>query len=233
MIGVQIIGQEAVLHRFEKMGYDTWALLQGKQFIVGGTGEEDLKDWLNDFTRSGSTATYTLRVYDSDTAPTAATAGSDYVAAIPFKLVDMYEGYGIAGHTNKLMQRIEGLEKRLNEEGQEDGEGDLNSIIMGWLSSPEKLAVVAGAIRTLFGGAATPAMAGTSIPINGQVIGSTVIPDEKLNQVTDADLVRLSKALDVLGKHDKKLIVHLEKLAKLAETDPLLFEAVIGKLNAL
>lgn len=231
MIGVQLIGKDAVLSRFNKLETDTWALYQGKQFIVGGIGQDDLVDWLDDFTTSGSTATYLLRVYDSDTVPTSSTANSNYIASINFKLVDQYEGMGIGGHNTKLMQRLDGIEKKLA--GRDDDESeDLNSIIMGWLSDPNKLAVVAGVIRDTLGrGSVQPAIIANQLPAGQTVSGFNVSSDQP--EDTEEKLTRLSKALDYLETKDAKLIGHLEKLAKLAKDDPLIFNAVISKLDAL
>lgn len=229
MTGVQLIGIDAVLSRFEYFETDTWALYQGKQFIVSGTGSETLSDWLNSFKTSGSTATYTLRIYDTDQAPTSATGNIGYIACLNFKLSDNYDGQGIAGHSKKLMDRIEALEKERTED-EPDGE-DLNSVLMGWLENPEKLGMVVGAVRQMFGmGGSMPPAAMAAAPlqtISGMGSGEVAIEndEQKLN--------RLAGALNRLEKADPKLLDHLEKLAKLGETDPLLFKAVISKLDAL
>lgn len=232
MTGVQLIGTKAVVSKYEKLNCDSWAIYQSKQFIVGGVGSEGLQEWVQDFETAGSTATYTLRVYDSGEAPTSATANSDYVACINFKVVDQYEGYGIAGHSNKLMQRIEGLEKKLkDQDSDEDDEGpDLNEVIMGWLTEPQKLGMVIGAVRQLFGGE-MPVMPAVASPAPLQTVSG--LEPVKINPMTEEGLTRISKALDILGVCDPDLVVHLEKLAKLAETDKLLFKAVISKLDAL
>lgn len=231
MTGVQIIGKDALLNRFQKFDTETWGLFQGKQFIVGGTGEETLTDWLDDLSKAGSTATYILRVYDNDQVPTSATANSNYLASLNFKLIDMYEGYGIAGHTTKLMQRIEGIEKRLDDESEPDEkEEGLNDVIMGWLNNPEKLGLVIGAVKQLMGGPAVqPAIASTQ---PAQAIAGFSVQDS--NPDTSGDrLERLAAALDKLDKIDTRLVEHMEKLAKLATDDPALFNAVISKLDAL
>ncbi len=227
MTGVQLIGRKAVVERYTKLNTDSWALYQGKQFIVGGVGGDQLDEWLADFEQTGSTATYTLRVYDTDQAPTSSTGNADYIACLNFKTVDAYEGYGIAGHDNKLMQRIKGLEDKL--EGKDDDDEpdtDFNSIIMGWLENPEKLGMIAGAIRTLFGGVPMQPMGG--LPM--QAISG--LEPQNQTQMED-NVTRVSKALDILEKYDPQLVVHLEKLAKLASTDTLMFKAVISKLDAL
>jgi hypothetical protein len=227
LTGVQLIGRKAVVERYTKLNTDSWALYQGKQFIVGGVGGDQLDEWLADFEQTGSTATYTLRVYDTDQAPTSSTGNADYIACLNFKTVDAYEGYGIAGHDNKLMQRIKGLEEKL--EGKDDDDEpdtDFNSIIMGWLENPEKLGMIAGAIRTLFGGVPMQPMGG--VPM--QAISG--LEPQNQTQMED-NVTRVSKALDILEKYDPQLVVHLEKLAKLASTDTLMFKAVISKLDAL
>jgi hypothetical protein len=228
LTGVQLIGRKAVIERFTKLGSESWALYQGKQFIVGGDSGHELDEWLADFEATESTATYTLRVYDSKEAPTSSSGNLDYIACLNFKVVDMYEGYGISGSSKDLRQRIKGLEEKLNGKDDDEPENDFNSIIMGWLNNPEKLGMVAGAIRTLFGG------------ISGQPVGALPAPVQTISglepqnaTVMEDNVTRVSKALDILEKYDPQLVVHLEKLAKLASTDTLMFKAVISKLDAL
>lgn len=230
MTGVQLIGKDAVLSRFGKFDGDAWGLFQGKQFIVGGVGSDELNDWLTGFSVAESTATYTIKIFDSDVAPTAGTANLDYMACMTFKLVDTYEGYGIAGHTTKLMDRIAGLEKKVKEYEEGDGEGgnDLNDIIMGWFSDPQKLGQVAGAIRQLMGGPGAP----PAIPLQ-TVSGVRGEEQPPSDQDREAEVKKLAGALDTLEKRDPRLVEHLVKLAKLSETDPLIFQGVLSKLDAL
>lgn len=236
MIGVQLIGKQAVIDAFGKLqssypGVSYWGIYEGKNPKIFGEGADQLADWLGLFCTSGSTATYTLRAYDTDELPTSQTGTSDYVASLNFKLVDMYEGNGIAGHSTKLVQRLEAIEKRMaGEDDDDDDTEDIQSIIMGWLSSPEKLGMVAGAIRTLLGnsGAGVPAVASAAVPAQQSISGFNTASSD-----VDDKLTRLTTALDQLEKHDPLLLEHLEKLAKLAANDPLIFKAVIGKLDAL
>lgn len=240
MTGIQIIGKSAVIQRYDALDCNAWALYQGKQFIVGGSGSEELEQWLTSFEASGTTATYMLRVYDGDEKPTSSTANTDYVACMGFKLIDNYEGMGIAGHSNSLMQRLGAIEKQLKErdsDGEED-KPDIGGIVMGYLEDPTKLAQIAGIIRMFVSGAApSPAVAGVpaAAPAAIQGIGS-VTPGATDNvPVTDDEtkLQRLAAALDILGAKDPQICEHLEKLAKLAQDDPGLFKAVISKLDLL
>lgn len=226
MTGVQLIGRDAVVNAYEKISTqsdaDVWGLFQGKQPIIFGEGADSLRGWLDDFFQAGSTAGYILRVYDTDGIPTSTTAGVGYIASINFRLIDLYDGSGIAGHSTKLMQRIEGIEKKLAGEDQADEE-DLNTIIMGWLKNPEQLNQVVGAFRQLTGsGYSTPSEVGTSVQ---QTVSGIENTEDKLNTLTTA--------LDCLERKDPRLVEHIVKLAKLATDDPLLFKAVITKLDAL
>jgi hypothetical protein len=232
MTGVQLIGKKLVMDSYSALDCDCWALYQGKQFIVSGCGVDDLDRWLTSFEASGTTATYLIRVYDCETPPTSSTANADYVACVSFKLVDTYQGMGIAGHNNGLMERIKGIEKKLDEreEDQEGEEGmDLNAIITGWLTDPAKLAQVAGVIRMFTGGGGA---AIETAPAAIQGIGA-VSPGPAAQEAPAVDLEKLAAALDILGAKDPKLVEHLEKLAKLATNEPELFKSVISKIDLL
>lgn len=219
---IQLIGKDAVLSAFEEMGYNTWALYDNKTPILFGQGSDTLEAWLDRFIPGGSTAQYTLRIYDCDPP---IKANTDYIAAFKFRLQDPYEGVGISGHTTKLLARIEGLEKRLEGDG-EEGDG-LSGIVMGWLKDPDKLDTVVGAFRQLMGHPPLP----DSIPQPEKIqtmAGYKVTSDT--GQDSDAKLERLAAILDKLEKRDPKLLDHLDKLSKM---DSLTFGIVISKLDAL
>lgn len=232
MTGVQLIGKDQVVSTFEALDAKSWALYQGKQFIVGGTGSDYLDTWLSNFAAAGSTATYMLRAYQGEEVPTSATGNTDYIACISFKVVDPYQGMGIHGQNTKLIDRIGALEKQLNEKDEPEGE-DIGDIVMGWLSDPVKLNQVAGAVRMMLG---TGGSVGgyveqppTAVPQLQTVSGMN--PPAAVDQDTMLDQV--SGALDILSKKDKDLVKHLTKLAELAQKEPALFNAVISKLDAL
>lgn len=227
MTGIQLIGKDAVISNYTTIDGGSWALYQGREFIVGGTDVGDLETWLSNFEKSGTSATYKLRVYDSDEIPTSVTGNRDYIASINFKLVDTYAGEGIAGHTTKLMERLGAIEKRFEErEEQEEPEQEstLNNIIMGWLENPVKLAQIAGAIKTVMSGSST---ASPVLP------PAAAIGAADPGATAEDQLTKLANALDTLEKKDPKLVTHLEKLAALASSDETLFNSVISKLDLL
>jgi hypothetical protein len=238
MTGVQLIGKKAVLSRFEKLDCDAWALYQGKQFIVGGLGADVLSDWLTDFEQSGSTATYVLRVYDYNEAPTSSTGGSDYVACIQFKVVDTYDGYGIAGHSNKLADRITGIEnelKKLNKpdlDDDDEGGSSIGAVISDWLENPEKLAVIAGIIRQFFPG--VPQQVPVMVSANPvQTISGFKMETEFIKADSPEGIERLTRALDILGQYDPNVVKNLESLAQLAKNQPALYAVAVQKLENL
>ena len=228
MSSVQTIGVPSILARYDKVEGEAWAIYQGREFIVSGMGKDVLSDWLYSFEAAGSTAIYTLRVYDYDEPPTSSEAAAGYLARINFKIVDTYEGAGVAGYGRGIGERLDKIEKRLagfeNDETEPESES-LNDIIMGWLQEPTKLGQVVGAVRQALGkGAGNPVPA----QIGQQTIGSAFDPADK-----EAALQRLAKAIDTLEKSDPKLVEHLEKLAQLSANDKLTFGIIIAKLDAL
>lgn len=239
MTGVQLIGKKAVLTRFEKLDCDAWALYQGKQFIVGGLGSDSLSDWLTDFEQSGSTASYMLRVYDFDEAPTSSTGSADYVACVQFKVTDTYDGYGIAGHSSKLSDRIAGIEEQLKKLNKPDLDDDddrgfsIGAVVSDWLENPEKLAVIAGIFKQFFPGpaAAMPIMVPAAKPV--QTISGFKMDTEFINAASPEGLERMTKALDTLGQFDPNIVKNLEALAQLAKDNPALYAVAVEKLHNL
>jgi hypothetical protein len=227
--GIQVLGKQQTLDMFDAYDLGVWAIFQSKEPIVSGEGSEDLSAWLDRLLPAGSVSVYTLRLYDG-IEPNNITKNSDYRYCFSFKL---HSDYGMVGGSyinNSLQQRIEGLEKKLEDSnGEED---DLKSIIMGWLEKPEKLATVIGAVKNLLSkGAAVvePAAAVNaigSIPTTQQQSESTILENE-------ATLDRLSKVLDRLEKKDKDILKHLEKLADIADQKPDTFNFLISNLGGL
>lgn len=227
MTGVQLIGKEQVVSTYETLDAHSWALYQGKQFIVGGSGVNDLDMWLTNFSKAGSTATYMLRAYQSNEVPTCAAGNADYIACISFKVCDPYDGMGIHGQNAKLTERIGALEEQLKSKDEPESD-DIGDIVIGWLSDPVKLNQVAGAFRQIFGGSGYTLEAQ---PVLQAISG--VEPAQSVPGPTETELDELEKALDRLEKKDKKLTRHLSKLADLSEKNPALFQTVLTQLDAL
>ena len=225
--GIQVLGKQAAIDMYEAYNLETWGLFQDKRPIIVGAGTEDLEVWLDRIAPAQSVAGYTLRLYDGYT-PAEVSTNTDYRYCFNFKL---HSDYGVLGGgyaNSQLMQRIEGLEKKL--EGSDSEADDLNSIIMGWLDRPEKLATIIGAVKNLLTNAPPPIAPALgaigSVPTVSEPAGSTLLENE-------ATLDRLSKVLDRLEKRDADILTHLEKLADIADKKPDTFKFLIGNLNGL
>jgi hypothetical protein len=179
-----------------------------------------------------------LRVYDYNEAPTSSTGGSDYVACIQFKVVDTYDGYGIAGHSNKLADRITGIEnelKKLNKpdlDDDDEGGSSIGAVISDWLENPEKLAVIAGIIRQFFPG--VPQQVPVMVSANPvQTISGFKMETEFIKADSPEGIERLTRALDILGQYDPNVVKNLESLAQLAKNQPALYAVAVQKLENL
>lgn len=221
MGSIQFIGKEAVLAAFNELDAESWGLFDGKTPILFGEGSDNLETWLDRFAVAGSTAQYTLRVYET---ALPVKTNTDFIASFKFRLSDPYQGAGISGNTTKLLERIGELEKRIDEG---DGEGeDIMDHIIGWFKEPEKLETVIGAFKNLLGGQSAPG----SVPVqNAQAMAGYKVMSED-NTQAEEKLEKLAGILDALEKRDPKLLEHLEKLSKL---DALTFNMVIQRVDAL
>jgi len=208
--GVHFIGIDKTIEALTEFApVGGWGLFQGKQPVVTGETLDTLETWLERFAESGTTAGFTVRLYDSSPPYV---WGTPYLCSFNIKVTDTYSGMGMGGYNNKLMERIEKLEK-----GDKEGSKDFGDIVMGWFENPEQLDIVAGVIRKIMGK-----------DVNQQTMGA--ITDKLIPQTKDEEVQRLARALDTLEKRDPKLVKHLEQLAAM---DDLTFNVVMTKLNAL
>ncbi len=229
MSGIQLIGKQAVLETYSDFEGDTWGLFVGKRLIIAGEGSADLEKYLDRFAPAGSTGSYTLKIFDEDTAPVQVRPGTEYSCSFDFKITDTYGGAGIAGF-GAIGARLEKIEKQLAAPEEPDG---FQEIIMGWLREPHKLATVLGAVRTLLMPGNTP----LPLPAPAQAIGSVTMPGSEIKSdmgtTDDKTYDRLAAVLDTLQKHDPQILEHLEKLAKIAVEKPSMFKMLLTTLDGI
>jgi hypothetical protein len=224
MANAQVIGREEAVKTFEAYQADVWGLYEGNKLVVAGVAD-DLDDWLTRFEKAGNAATYCIRIYYDITDPKQVSKAEEYNGAFTFKYFDVtpYGNGAVSGFNQKLMERIEGLEKKIS--GGDQEENAFESLIMGYLEDPVKLGQAVGIVRQAIG----------LTPINQNLpaaaIGSTGGGGGEMD--TEDKLTRLSAALDKIEKTDKQLLEHLEKLAKVAETNPGLYNILISNLDKL
>lgn len=220
MPGVQIIGKEAIIDTFNDCKAETFALFQGQNLIIAGTGADELALWIDRFCPPGISGSFTLRLYDCDSA--SVRKGSDYTGSFNCRIMD---GYSMGGFSSVHTKRIEALEKKVNGEG--EGEDKLTDALMGWLEEPEKLVQVIGAVRGLLGMGAPLQPEQAAI---GAVTPKIISPGE-LTQTEEQRYRKLCLALDRLEKKDPRIVEHLEQLAGIAEKKPDTFNMMIGMLK--
>lgn len=233
MAGTQFIGKEPMLAAYCRVGDDLpWALFQGKKRRQAGTGASELEQWLDIFAPAGSTAAYTLCVYDEDTDPDTVTASTDCLACWDFKLSE-YRGEGssmgsmqrrledkIAG---MVIERLDKLEKKIDDDRDEETDtigSAINRGIMKLLENPDSLGGLIGTIVGLLRGAVAPAAPDAAI-------GATQPQDE--TEMYN----RFTKVLDRLHQENPGLLEQLEKLADIKEKKPDTFKFLISNLNAV
>ena len=60
----QFVGIEETLAAYDARSCDDWALFAGNRLIMKGNGHDQLKDFLSMIARSGTTAVYTIKVFE-------------------------------------------------------------------------------------------------------------------------------------------------------------------------
>jgi hypothetical protein len=219
-----IFGKDATLDQFNDYELDLWAVYQGKMRVRKGDGADDLAGFLDKLGNTPSGALYTLRVYDTGDL-NSINDKTEAAGAFNFKLYSaMMSGYG-GGANEQLHARLAAIESKLDAGGQASGKKSFGDVIMGWMETPEDLVTVIGAFKMLTGGGTPPAIAGF------KVTQTDTEPVQEVRQ-TEEQLNRLESAIDKLEKADPRMVDHLERLAKLAESEPGKFAFLVKALDA-
>jgi hypothetical protein len=230
MAGIQFLGRNDVVSAFKSRSIDVWGIFEKKNFITAGEGAESLNEFLKKLEPGGSGTLYTLKVFKNVDDPDEITDRTECNGSFGFKLTGSLGT--VSGNGNDaVLARLDAIDKRLNGEEDEDEGETFEDIFKGWMKEPAKLATVIGAVQSLLGGNAAPMM---------QAIGSIQEPAPETKKEIAAVmpnsndmLERLSAAIDRLERVDPKIVLHLEKLATLGETNPGLFKVLISQLDAL
>jgi len=230
MGSVQFVGRHNVVDAFKSRNITTWGLFEKKVFLCGGENADALEAFLKKLEPSGTAAVYTLRVYKNIEDPDELTDKMECNGSFNFRLTNAAIGgseSGAGGYAG-IMAKLDELEQRINgDDDDDDDENSISGIVLGWLREPQKLATVVGAFKSL----ATP---GPMMPVSEPAMVGAFETKNKGSQMSDEEKIqRLSVALDRLEKKDPDIIVHLEKLADLAEKNPQLFNLLIAQLNGL
>lgn len=232
MASVQFYGVDAVMQAAQNRNCPAWAMFQGRQFLFkspeGSADTESLamlEEILNSIT--SSEATYTLKFYE-DLQGKKIKENTPCDGSFNFKLKtepqiderrEVYrQSNQIAAVLARLEERQTALEEKLNEEDEEDPEPQtLGGILAGLANDPAKIIQIIEIGKSLFG---------TNKPVNsvGELARVAGAPDIQETELKNT-IVRLRAV-------DPEINTHLEKLAKIAETQPALFKMLLQQLDA-
>lgn len=242
MPSIDFRGLESVLSAYKAKAIDTWGVFNRGNFMQSGSDEQSLSDYLTLMESQGSRTVYTLKVYRNETAEDV-TDKTPNNGSFSFDFNDAgYMGSFSGGGANAAMAaRLAALEKKLNE-GPEK-EPTIGSTVMGWLQEPEDVIKILGAVKMFFTkqspaevmqtvsalGSAEPRRAGAAVV--EQEESTMPVYENGLSAEQVATQQRLVLALNRLEKCDAEIVLHLEQLANLAETNPAMYKMALGFLK--
>lgn len=256
MASIQFRGINQTIAAFENRGVDAWSLWDGKAFMFKGVGVNDLTTILESLDRGGTTAVYTLKVYEDISDAKKIKSATECDGSFNFRLYDREDENYMPGSgrswqkTQELEKRFDALEERLiqyfegnREEEEEEKPTDILGTITGLLQDPDKLEKLIGLGKSLLGQSVQPAYVGQ---VNRIAQGNSGAPSlspsqqqqpaapvkQEYNEEEQAQkLQRLGIAIDTLEKADPAIVDHLEKLAAIAANKPDTFKQLIGMLD--
>lgn len=252
MASCQFFGVDAVVDAYRYRELGVWGIFDGREFMAGGNGEGELRQYLSMMSRHGSTAIYRLKVYKDVDDVDDLDDKTPCAGSFKFKLTESYDrvvsgpsapvrqsfdvGDVVAEKLNEQIVREVGkvLEKKFNNDGEhelktKEKPQTLSEIVMGFIENPEKLVGIIGAVKALMSPA--PQVMGVPAALAGVDAGQHVSRITPEQQQEEDDI--LDNALNKLEEHDPDIVLHLAKLAELAEKKPQLFKMLITQLDAL
>lgn len=238
----QFVGIDETLEAYESRSVDAWALFAGKRMIIRGTGIDSLKKFLTMISNSGTVAVYTLKVYETVSDDTEIKSNTPDDGSFNFKIHSLERGgmSGIIGRhygdpIETIADRLDVIEEKLSGTGAVQDEGVMSQIttaLIGMLQEPRKLNEFIGALS---GKPSQPAPV-HSYPVPGTVTGVSRIGQPQpttapANLTSENNLQRIGDAIEAIGKHDERIVEHLEKLAKIARENPQQFKTLLILLD--
>jgi hypothetical protein len=216
-------------------------------------GEQVLRTFLESMWQL-TTATYTLKTYDEISKGQKIRPSTEYDTAFQFKIcpppVSQFTGMqGVYPQANNpVLKELQQLREEMNtlrieqsadDEDDEDDEPEtLQEAMIGLLHEPERLNAVVEPLRELIS-LGRSLMGMEPLPGNTMMLppGNAITGVRKVGSVPidpDPQMVhRLGVAINTLEQYDDKLVVHLEKLASVAISDPVKFRGLLSMLDLL
>src|SRR5574337_188524 len=226
---LQFSNKESVINAYDNRNVEAWAIHQGKQFMFKGIGRDELITILDSISKGGTNAIYTLKVFEDIDDLKAIKNNTPDDGSFNFRLnademIVTQSAYTSALSNMAIAKKLEEIEERLNRDELEEVEET---------EKPESLGVIG---KILDHPAITPL-----IPVLMEKIISTIFKNEPtqadklkyapsmaINGITEDELIK--SLIEKLKLYDKNIIIHLNKLIEIAETNPVLFNSIISAL---
>ncbi len=234
---------------YGQKGLDLWGICQRRELIHAGEGAEALQAYLDMLAVSGSAAEYTIRFYDEDVEPSRIRRDTDYHSCYTVKLTDapLYSGGGQvarvgASGVDPIFAEVQGMfYKKIAAAVKDEMEGKnepeeetIGDILKGLLKKPDSLIGIINTIRGFASGGAVhaPMAMGTVTPPAARLGAHGPAVQQPAGRLSPDELMaRIAAAIDRLEKCDPNILVNLEKLATLAETNPAMYTMAVKMLG--
>jgi len=263
-IAVQFIGIDAVVKAFEYKKTAAWSIFQGRALLHKHEGKdiEESAEQLQEFLQmisTGTTAIYTLKVYESVEKITEKT-GCD--GSFNFRLVNedtrQRTNEYFENGRSKLLERLEAIEEKLNEVDEPEETpsvmGQIGNIL---LADPSKLPLLVSSLLStiqliLPGAKQQPPPQMQPVYVPQQQVPQTVypiandynIPAAAIGNIEEnkgatitfsgaAESDPLYQAIETLKRNDPKIVEHLGKLANMSETNKETFNYLLNILDSM
>lgn len=247
-------GKEAVLEAYDNRGIEVWSLFQNKDLMFAGSGRDELETALAMIEAGNGQPIYRLCVYSEDLQPEKITNKTENNGSFTFRvhggIGGLQPGPGqtgaVARNADPILAKLQGvineevtaaIDRRLNGKNEEEEES-WSALLMGYLREPQKIVPVIQAIGAMLkpgaaGTTAAPSYPGMMGNVNPPAVRATVLSADTNdfdNMTEEEKLQRLAAVLDRLEKADPDILNVLEKIATLAENDPVKYKMAKGFL---
>lgn len=245
MASVQFRSAADVLKAFENVKCPAWSLWDGKRFMFKGTGADELESFLDLMNENGaSNAIYSLAYYDKSQTAGGINSKTPFDGSFNFRLnsdeMEVNNGqYKDFVRQSALVSKVNGLETKFDKlielmsNDQHEPQENKLGIVGEILQHPAIAPILPGIIQAITdkflfqtgqGSPPAPEPNRQLYPAPARVAGIGNVLEQEPT---------LERAVAILLQYDKKLAEHLNKLALLAQRDPVTFNYIMGQLEQM
>lgn len=254
MASAQYYGKAAILKAYDDRGLPVWSLCEGKELRNAGDDRADLAGFLDSL--GITNATYKLCFYGPEIENASEIdRNTPYVSCYNVKLMEQDAGVParMAGtgylpmdpilgavHAHFMKKVASAVEKELEakEEPEDETIGSMfKGLLKELIKSPQALSGTIDAlgrfVAQLKGGGVPAALGSTNPPLRAGTMAGTEGEQQPAGDDGAKLLQRMQAAINILGQCDPEFVPHLEKLAQIAQTKPMIYKMAIAQLSEL